>query len=451
MKKKRTTLLLFAFVALTVPALSQMTYDIPSLHGGWSVYAYGGVNVHHGMRGDAYVGDVHVGPTTAMGINYSIGSSIRFGFDGGYSCLFRSNDETPAFTHFTYTQPWETKRYNTSHLMTMQLGFEVNVLRLWPYTFRRVGLWLGTGVGFLYGWNRTVVETNTMVGADEVFVRTDQLAESDAIYFPLSASLEWSVTPRFALTAGAQYLPMPIDVEHTPHGIANMVLGMRYRFGRGGSRRQEEMETLIQARTDAEVKAVSCHEASLRVVDSMQAVCRQQNSRLQQENDSLVDLIIDLRDERSRRIREIEALKKGMAVPTLSTDDNAFVEQDVDDADESPAPTTAMSRRADWENMADTSVYFDVSSSEINEAGAIVLASVAAEMKRHPEKKISFIGYSSTTGAADYNRRLAEDRLYSVRRTLLRLGVSPSQFGDQQVGPSVDSSAHSRRVTMIIR
>ena len=81
------------------------------------------------------------------------------------------------------------------------------------------------------------------------------------------------------------------------------------------------------------------------------------------------------------------------------------------------------------------------------------IRAVGSLLKANPKKKVFIIGYASSTGNVDYNHRLSEDRIYAVRKALLRAGARPGQFiGDRANGKdNMGASANNRKVKILIK
>ncbi len=100
------------------------------------------------------------------------------------------------------------------------------------------------------------------------------------------------------------------------------------------------------------------------------------------------------------------------------------------------------------------SVGFEFNSVQLTSPSRKTLDEVAASLGKQPELKVEIQGYTDSTGAAEYNRRLSQKRAESVRSYLLSKGVNDSAvtakgFGDASpIAPNntTDGRAQNRRV-----
>ncbi len=69
-------------------------------------------------------------------------------------------------------------------------------------------------------------------------------------------------------------------------------------------------------------------------------------------------------------------------------------------------------------------VFFNWDSSSLSSGALNVLDAVASEVAKNPPSQINVHGHADTSGAADYNKRLAFKRANAVRDALVKRGVS---------------------------
>lgn len=69
-------------------------------------------------------------------------------------------------------------------------------------------------------------------------------------------------------------------------------------------------------------------------------------------------------------------------------------------------------------------VFFNWDSAELSSGAGKVLDAVAGEIKKNPPAQVNVIGHADTSGANDYNKRLAFKRANAVRDALAKRGVS---------------------------
>ena len=81
-------------------------------------------------------------------------------------------------------------------------------------------------------------------------------------------------------------------------------------------------------------------------------------------------------------------------------------------------------------------VYFDTGKATIQARSNKLLDQIAAVLKSHPEiKKVQIEGHTDSTGSADTNRKLSQDRADSVRDYLVRQGVAADRLKSVGFGP----------------
>lgn len=69
-------------------------------------------------------------------------------------------------------------------------------------------------------------------------------------------------------------------------------------------------------------------------------------------------------------------------------------------------------------------VFFDFDSSRVDQGGASVLDSIAAEVAKQNISSVNVIGHADTSGSKKYNKRLSMKRANAVREGLLARGVN---------------------------
>ncbi len=107
-------------------------------------------------------------------------------------------------------------------------------------------------------------------------------------------------------------------------------------------------------------------------------------------------------------------------------------------------------------NMAD--VLFQTGKYELNSDAQLKLAKLAGIIQAHPGLNLSIEGYTDTTGTADFNMTLSQQRADTVRQFLIAQGLSPDSItskGLGEVDPIADNSTAvgrklNRRVEIIV-
>lgn len=465
---KKNYIFLLALTIATM-AMGQTTYNDTVRSRRWSTQLQLGVSNHLGMRGNQYVGQRKVAPLANLGISYNINAVWRFDVNMGYTYLYCSDHSLTAIPPHAVSSatPLPYVDRNITHLLTGDISMSFNIMEIF-HTRRaqRFNMWMGIGLGALHGWD--IHQKSWDIETTGSFTQAwSEIKERDiqpnTIYIPVTCAIEFDLKPELTIGVTGQYRSMPLDRAHTPKEMWYAALSLRYNWGiKHVDNNTMLMQKLLESyRDQAQYREVLQQAATdnNKLIDQ-QVALQNDNSRLQQENDSLVDLIIVLRDERSRLREQVKGKGGGTAktdvakpavattAATVTTPDIATSEKKTSAAEQSE-PATPPSTVS----LGDSCIYFDVSSSAISKAGMATIRAIGAQLKANPKKKVFLIGYSSSTGNADYNLRLSQDRIYAVRKALLRAGVRPGQFtGDRANGKEhMGASANNRKVKILIK
>ena len=469
MKKKYIILLL---LSIGPWAMGQTTYNDTVRVRRWSTQLQLGISNHTGMRGSQYVGQRKIAPLASLGLSYNINAVWRFDFNMGYTYLYRSDHSLTAIPPHDVASatPMPYVDRNITHLMTADLNMSFNIMELFHNRrAQRLNMWMGIGYGALHGWDihqKTwdIESTGTYTQAwSEINERT---IHPNSIYIPVTCALEYDIMPELTIGVTGQYRSLPLQRKHTPKEMWYTALTLRYNWGiKHVDNNSMLMQKLLESYRDQAQYRDMLRQAANdnnRLIDQ-QVALQNDTSRLMRENDSLVDLIIVLRDQRSRLREQVKAQSQSptntsAATPTVTASTPTVAATAAAIETQSTATPTETTKKEPSTvpvkaNIGDTCIYFDVSSSIINNAGKETIQAVANILKSNPKKKVFIIGYASSTGNADYNLRLSQDRIYAVRKALLRAGVRPGQFiGDRANGKdNMGSTANNRKVKILIK
>ena len=81
-------------------------------------------------------------------------------------------------------------------------------------------------------------------------------------------------------------------------------------------------------------------------------------------------------------------------------------------------------------------IYFDTGKATIQRRSNLLLGQIANVLKSHPEIKLVKVeGHTDSTGPAEFNRKLSNDRANAVRDWLMKNGVTPDRLTAQGFGP----------------
>ena len=107
-------------------------------------------------------------------------------------------------------------------------------------------------------------------------------------------------------------------------------------------------------------------------------------------------------------------------------------------------------------NMAD--VLFQTGKYELSSEAQLKLAKLSGIIQAHPGLNLTIEGYTDTTGTADFNMTLSQQRADTVRQFLATQGMSPDSITSKGLGeadPIADNSTAAgrklnRRVEIIV-
>jgi len=103
-------------------------------------------------------------------------------------------------------------------------------------------------------------------------------------------------------------------------------------------------------------------------------------------------------------------------------------------------------------------VLFDTNKSELRSGAYFTIDKLAAFLAEYPTRKVQIEGFTDSTGAVEYNRRLSERRAEAVRNALVAKGVDPGRIMTRGYGvefpvasnETPEGRQRNRRVEVII-
>ena len=103
-------------------------------------------------------------------------------------------------------------------------------------------------------------------------------------------------------------------------------------------------------------------------------------------------------------------------------------------------------------------VTFDSSSATLKPAGANTLTGVAMVLKEYPKTAVNVAGYTDSTGGAELNKKLSQQRADSVASSLITQGVDAARLRIVGMGPAnpiasnstAEGKAQNRRVEITL-
>lgn len=128
------------------------------------------------------------------------------------------------------------------------------------------------------------------------------------------------------------------------------------------------------------------------------------------------NLAYERQRERDPLVQRLDSLRKQL--DHLATRDTAV------------SDTTFISTQELFKNESfSVSIFFDFDKTEINQTGQRALAGVARFMRDNPDAKMLILGYTDDRGSEEYNLRLSQRRIGTVRDLLVKdFGINESRF-----------------------
>ena len=362
-------------------------------------------------------------PDLNLGVKYNIQPWVRLGVNAGYTMLKSSGNHSLSITTTDHnfligdrTGTLELKsdrlqNLNNTYLAGVDANADFNILEIWP---KRKAQWLslyaGAGVGYMRGWNRnsqtwSYNERATATGdayfngySHSYLKSSEDKKHFNALYIPLSLSLEFDIQRQLTLGVIGQYKCIPTKSDFSPKGIYSAGVVIRYNFVKSKSKLQRKQIADLYSELDA--SQVDCASAKA----TLQRQSREEMERLKKEADEL-----------KRQIESINSTAAGKGEETSAI------------------------------------IYFENDSWELSSKGGEQLQVLAEKLKTHPEKKIMLISSANTVGHENRNKKLSSNRLNTVKQFLLSQGVSDTQFKTEvSLGDyGMTTSSDCRRVIVI--
>lgn len=400
-------LLVVALAAMPAAALQAQTYNDTVRTNTWTVYGAGGVSGYHGLRGGSDTGVRQaIAPDFSVGVKYNIKPWVRVGLNLGYTKIKALNNgmaHTQTVTNnfqigdrtdgVLTTDKVILSNRNDIHLAGADLNADFNILELFQKRNQRWNLWIGTGAGYLHGWNRStlttaVSEEGISKGDDHFNVYNHDYVTTksanthiNTLYIPARLSLEYDITPRWTVGVKGEYKYMPLDKDLTPKGIWSGNVSIAYNFiGKKYSSKN------IKAHYEEIIATLNNNIANLK---NSNKACAERIEKLENDVDN--------------------------AREALSACQNA--------------PKT----------LSVNNVFYDLDKSKINKEQIKNVAVLAQIMNAYPDAKAYIKGYASPEGSADHNNDLADQRAKSVADMLVNdYNISADRISTEGCG-STDS------------
>lgn len=250
-------LIVIALAILSVAGVqAQQTYNDTVRTKTWTLYVAGGVSGYRGLRGGSETGVLRsIVPDLSLGLKYNINPGVRVGLNFGYT-MIKAKNAGIAYSQ-TVTEGYHIGGYDDAiltvdkavminridnHLAGVDLNFDINLLSGLDRQNERLNLWLGSGVGYYYGWNRhtitTAVREEAVSNTDDHFnIYSNDYIATDvantrihALYIPVRLSVEYDVSQRWTVGMKAEGRYMPLIWRYTAKGIWSANLTLAYNF-----------------------------------------------------------------------------------------------------------------------------------------------------------------------------------------------------------------------------
>ena len=376
-------------VLMATVTLQAQTYNDSVRVRTWSVYMQGGISSYHGVRSELFDNSKRtMAPDLNLGVKYNIQPWVRLGVNAGYTMLKSSGNHSLSITTTDHnfligdrTGTLELKsdrlqNLNNTYLAGVDANADFNILEIWP---KRKAQWLslyaGAGVGYMRGWNRnsqtwSYNERATATGdayfngySHSYLKSSEDKKHFNALYIPLSLSLEFDIQRQLTLGVIGQYKCIPTKSDFSPKGIYSAGVVIRYNFVKSKSKLQRKQIADLYSELDASQVDYASAKATL------QRQSREEMERLKKEADEL-----------KRQIESINSTAAGKGEETSAI------------------------------------IYFENDSWELSSKGGEQLQVLAEKLKTHPEKKIMLISSANTVGHENRNKKLSSNRLNTVKQ-----------------------------------
>lgn len=205
----------------------------------WSVYAVGGINSFQGVRSELYAGTPQASPEFGLGVSLHTSSALRFSAEASYAMLRERCKEVtsttltdPDFTiggHQTTLTTRVDCIQNKNRLQTgsLQVMAEYNLSAASSW----LGIYIGAGVGGMYGDNRNtqIISYNAEAEAkgdgyhnvySHAYIQSPRQHNSfTTLYLPALLTVEVGVLPNVALGLRGQYRWLPFSTDFAPKSL----------------------------------------------------------------------------------------------------------------------------------------------------------------------------------------------------------------------------------------
>lgn len=406
-------------------ALQAQTYNDSVRTRTWSIYVQGGISNYHGVRSALFDNAKRtLSPDLNLGVKYNLKPWVRLGVNAGYTMLKAVNKNVQSFTttengFLINDQPGvltitadRLQNKNNMHVLGLDANADFNILQLWPQRKAQwLNLYAGAGLGYMHGWNRNSLTWSYYKravaegdGYNNVYTHASMKSSGgknqfNALYIPLSLSLEFDVMRQLTLGVIGQYKCIPTKADFSPKGIYSAGVVIRYNFVKSKSKLQRKQIADLYSRLDAN-----------------QVDCDKEKETLKRQSEA-----------------ETERLKK--------------------QAEDLQRQVDEMREAAEKKKEASTVVYFENNSSELSPEAVAQLNAFVEQIKANPEKEVMIISSANTVGYKKRNKKLSDSRLSVMKQFLIEQGLDDVRFKSEvSLGDTgMTNSPDCRRVIVVLQ
>lgn len=390
-------------------ALQAQTYNDTVRTNTWTIYGYGGVGGYHGLRDVTDAGTRSaLTPDLALGVKYNIKPWVRVGLEVGYNLLKSKNDGIAQSTIVnngvsllghndgvqTITKSIVVDNHD-QHTLGADLNADFNLLDIFGGG-GKWNIWLGTGVGYMFGWDRgtksTVISEETVsqgddhynVGNHDYITSDGTDTETNALYIPARLSVEYDISPMWTIGARGQYKYLPLDHRYTPEGIWGAGVSIAYNF---------------VGKTYGPKAVAARHSAEVADLNDQINALRLKNVNTEDEKAKLAVELAKTIDALNAANKALEESKNNFKDPILYP------------------------------------VFFELDKTVITPQQKQNVAAAAKLMNDYPNAKLVIKGYASTEGPLDHNMDLSVRRAAAVTKMLVdEYGISADRITSEGCG-----------------
>lgn len=261
-------LLSVALTIVSVATLQAQTYNGTMRLNSWTLYGAIGISGYNGLRSNT-ITDIHkiAAPYYAVGTKYYIHPWMRVGANISYNKLKVLNNDITSTQ--TIQNGYNVGNYadgiltidksilidrHDQHMLALDINADFNIFKLCHNSNLPWNLWIGTGVGYLHGWDHTTLTTaiheeaiakgegHFNVYNHDYIITESSNRHTNTLYLPINLSLEYDITPRWTAGIKGEYKFMPLNKQFTPKGLWNVCAVISYNLTNRANSKERSAE-----------------------------------------------------------------------------------------------------------------------------------------------------------------------------------------------------------------